>query len=139
MGTRSNRPGEAFLTSTHNLCFEQKYEKYQNFYLKTFSFLVVKFSIYLNMRVFVMRSTRRRRDEEQTITEQTPYMKIQTHEQRTAAEDSPWVYFERKEFAPLGSIYFPFKLDFFLFSEGKHNMYLRKQCGARSDATECGV
>ena len=24
--------------STHNLCFEQKYEKYQNFYLKTFSF-----------------------------------------------------------------------------------------------------
>ena len=21
--------------STHNLCFEQKYEKYQNFYLKT--------------------------------------------------------------------------------------------------------
>ena len=28
----------AFLTSTHNLCFEQRYEKYQNFYLKTFSF-----------------------------------------------------------------------------------------------------
>ena len=28
----------AVLTSTHNLCFEQKYEKYQNFYLKTFSF-----------------------------------------------------------------------------------------------------
>ena len=26
------------LTSTHNLCFEQKYEKYQSFYLKTFSF-----------------------------------------------------------------------------------------------------
>ena len=25
---------EAVLTSTHNLCFEQKYEKYQNFYLK---------------------------------------------------------------------------------------------------------
>ena len=25
---------EAFLTSTHNLCFEQKYEKYQNFNLK---------------------------------------------------------------------------------------------------------
>ena len=22
----------------HNLCFEQKYEKYKNFYLKTFSF-----------------------------------------------------------------------------------------------------
>ena len=26
------------LTSTHNLCFEQKYEKHQNFCLKTFSF-----------------------------------------------------------------------------------------------------
>ena len=24
--------------STHNLCFEQKYEKYQNFYLKIFHF-----------------------------------------------------------------------------------------------------
>ena len=35
------------LESTHNLCFEKKYEKYQNFYLKSFSFLVVKFSIYL--------------------------------------------------------------------------------------------
>ena len=40
--------------STHNLCFEQKYEKYQKFYLKTFSFYVVKFSIYLNRHVFVM-------------------------------------------------------------------------------------
>ena len=35
----------------HNLCFEQKYEKYQNFYLKTFRFLVVKFSRYLNRRM----------------------------------------------------------------------------------------
>ena len=26
------------LTSTYNLCFEQKYEKYQNFYLKIFIF-----------------------------------------------------------------------------------------------------
>ena len=42
------------LTGTHNLCFEQKYEKYQNFYLKTFSVLVVKFSIYLNRLIFVM-------------------------------------------------------------------------------------
>ena len=46
--------GEAVRTRTHNLCFEQKYEKYQNFYLKIFIFLVVKFSIYLNRRVFVM-------------------------------------------------------------------------------------
>ena len=29
---------EAVLTSTHNMCFEQKYEKYQIFYLKIFSF-----------------------------------------------------------------------------------------------------
>ena len=40
--------------STHNLCFEQKYEKYQSFFSETFQFLVVKFSIYLNRRVFVM-------------------------------------------------------------------------------------
>ena len=42
--------------STHNLCFEQEYEKYQNFYLKIFIFfLLVKFSVYLNRRVFVMK------------------------------------------------------------------------------------
>ena len=40
--------------STYNLCFEQKYEKYENFCLKIFSFLVVKFSTYLNRRVFEM-------------------------------------------------------------------------------------
>ena len=34
--------------------FEQKYEKYQNFCLKIFHFLAVKFSIYLNRHVFVM-------------------------------------------------------------------------------------
>ena len=38
----------------HNLCFEQKYEKYQNFLSENFPFLVVKFSIYLNRHVFVM-------------------------------------------------------------------------------------
>ena len=33
--------------STHNLCFEQKYEKYQNFYLKSFIFFGGKiFSIF---------------------------------------------------------------------------------------------
>ena len=37
------------------LCFEQKYEKYQFFfYLKIFRFFGMKFSIYLNRRVFVM-------------------------------------------------------------------------------------
>ena len=40
--------------SMHNLCFEQKYEKYQNFLSENFHFLLVKFSIYLNKPVFVM-------------------------------------------------------------------------------------
>ena len=40
--------------STHNLCFEQKCEKYQDFLSEIFHFLVVKFSVYLNRRVFVM-------------------------------------------------------------------------------------
>ena len=40
--------------NTNNLCFEQKYEKYQKFLSKNFHFLVVKFSIYLNRHVFVM-------------------------------------------------------------------------------------
>ena len=40
--------------STHNLCFEQKYEKYKYFLSENFHFLVVKFSVYLNRQVFVM-------------------------------------------------------------------------------------
>ena len=36
--TRQNRLAEAVLTSTYNLCFEQKYVKYQRFYLKIFCF-----------------------------------------------------------------------------------------------------
>ena len=39
-------------TSTHNVCFEQKYEKYQNFLSVNFHFWVVKFSVYLNRHVF---------------------------------------------------------------------------------------
>ena len=42
------------LTSTRNLCFEQKYEKYQSFLSENFQFWEVKFSIYLNRHVFVM-------------------------------------------------------------------------------------
>ena len=45
---------EAVLMSTHNRCFEQKYEKYQSFLSENFQFLEVKFSIYLNRHVFVM-------------------------------------------------------------------------------------
>ena len=40
--------------STHNLCFEQKYEIYQRLLSENFQFLEVKFSIYLNRQVFVM-------------------------------------------------------------------------------------
>ena len=40
--------------STHNLCFEQKYEKYQIFLSEKLHFLVAKFSVYLNRHVFVM-------------------------------------------------------------------------------------
>ena len=40
--------------STHNPCFEQKYEKISEFLSENFQILVVKFSIYLNRRVFVM-------------------------------------------------------------------------------------
>ena len=57
MCTRKNRLAEAVLTSTRNLCFEQKYEKYQSILPKKKNrFLEVKFSIYLNRRVFVMKN-----------------------------------------------------------------------------------
>ena len=39
--------------STHNQCFEQKYEKY-SFLFENFQFLEEKFSIYLNRCVFVI-------------------------------------------------------------------------------------
>ena len=57
MGTRKNRLAETVLTSAHNLCFEQKYEKKKQKkkqFLSGNKFLEVKFSIYLNRRVFVM-------------------------------------------------------------------------------------
>ena len=50
----SNRLTKVVLTSTNNLCFEQKYENYQNFSSESFYFLMVKFSVYLNRHVFVM-------------------------------------------------------------------------------------
>ena len=40
--------------STHNLCFEQNYEKYQSFLSDNLKFLEVKFSIYLDRRVFII-------------------------------------------------------------------------------------
>ena len=44
----------AVLMNTHNLCFEQKYEKNQNFLSEIFNFLAVKFSVYFNRHVFLM-------------------------------------------------------------------------------------
>ena len=41
-------------THTHNLFFEQKYEKYRIFFIRKFSFFVVNVSVYLNRHVFVM-------------------------------------------------------------------------------------
>ena len=43
--------------STHNLCFEQKYEKKKLFLSENFQFLEVKFSLHLNRSVFVMESS----------------------------------------------------------------------------------
>ena len=43
--------------STHNQYFDQKYEKYQFFLSENFQFLEMKFSVYLNRRVFVMKSS----------------------------------------------------------------------------------
>ena len=40
--------------STHNICFKQKYERYQGFLSEKNQFLEVKFSTYLNKRVFIM-------------------------------------------------------------------------------------
>ena len=54
MGSNEICLAEAVLTSTNNVCFEQKYEKYQNFLSENFHYLVVKFSVYLNRHVFVM-------------------------------------------------------------------------------------
>ena len=43
--------------STHNLCFEKKYEKISEFFICKFSFfLFVKFSIHLNRHVFVIQN-----------------------------------------------------------------------------------
>ena len=54
MGTRYNRLSEAVLTCTHNLCFEQKYEKSKKLSPKIVIFTAVKNHYMLHGRVFVM-------------------------------------------------------------------------------------
>ena len=47
MGTRKNRLAEAVLMSTHDLYFEQNYEKYQSFLSEIFHFFGSKtFSVF---------------------------------------------------------------------------------------------
>ena len=58
--------------STHYLCFEQKYEEYQNFSSEIFHFLVVKFSVYLNRHVFVMKANRRSEKQRIKVVENAP-------------------------------------------------------------------
>ena len=43
MSTNNLCFGEAVLTNTHNLCFEQTQEKYQRFLSENFQFLEMKF------------------------------------------------------------------------------------------------
>ena len=60
-----------------------KYEKYQNFCLKTFSFLVVKFSIYLNRRVFVMKMKKGKRKVQGVPQSQTAALPRPQEEEET--------------------------------------------------------
>ena len=54
MYTHQNCLDKAVPTSTHNLCFEQKYGKYKIFLSENFYFLEMKISIHLNRHVFIM-------------------------------------------------------------------------------------
>ena len=54
MGTRKNRPVEAVLTSTIIYVLSRNVKSIRIFLSENFQFLEVKFSIYLNRRVFVM-------------------------------------------------------------------------------------
>ena len=69
MSTLQNRLAEAVLMSTHNLCFEQKYENYQSFLSDFFQFLEVKFSIYLK-RLFLVLTLRKGVNKSRQITSQ---------------------------------------------------------------------
>ena len=48
---------EAVLMCSHDLCFEQKQEKYHNFHLKIIVFTAVKYCSILHRHVFVMSKT----------------------------------------------------------------------------------
>ena len=96
MGTRQNRLGDAVLTSTHKLCFEQKFEKYRDFFLKIFIFLLLKYSIlvkYSNFSIFeraCIHNVRRRKDEEHTMTKETQRIPPTHKEKKEATDKPPW-------------------------------------------------
>ena len=52
VGTRQNRLCEAVLTSTHNLCFKQKYEKRSGFFISKFSFFCGKIPNIFEQAIF---------------------------------------------------------------------------------------
>ena len=85
MGTRENRLGEAVLTSTYNLCFERKYETFHFFF-----FFVVKWSVYLNRRVFVISYMNHYRQE---INQDKAYIEAKPRtqqKQRAEIPGGPW-------------------------------------------------
>ena len=72
----------------HNLYFEQKFEKKKNkkkkkseFLSENFHFSVVKFSVYLNRRVFVMRYKNRRKYIE-GVEEDPKHISFQWHQEK---------------------------------------------------------
>ena len=90
MGTRKNRLVEAVLTSTHNPCFSRS-KKISEFLSENFQYLVVKFSVYLNRCVFIMRKIYGTCTDSQlpvfTIQSTEYFYRVSTQEQwKTAAE-----------------------------------------------------
>ena len=140
MGIRWNRLAEAVLTSTHNLCFEQKFEKYQSFLPENFQFLEVKFSIYLNWHVCVMHLLRSTVSKLKVNKYGYMWYTVRLFYQgdefcylqsfwglfyylNSSTPGAFWkgVNSKMKECAPRGSTFFHFRVD--PFSEGEQNSF----------------
>ena len=78
--------------STHNLCFEQEYEKYQNFLSENFPCSVVKFSIYSRLSLSLHRLSRI------TAYVQVKIWSLFKHKNLTTGNKILW---KRGEIAPL--------------------------------------
>ena len=136
VGTCYNCLIKEVLTSISSLCYEQKYEKYQNFLSENFHFLVVKFSAYLNRRVFVMVG------KETTENEKHEFSNIQ----RTTTP-APWYiwsrYIEKNSTQNVQDItktylynFDPLKLHFYIVKLGFTGVYVIFLISARN--TDCG-